>query len=343
MVDADLLPMLRMVARIAIDATSVSADGKGLSRVQRETVRALAALERHEVVAYVAEDVELEVTAVRATRRPALLWEQVGLRRAARDADVALTWTERLPVGADGRFVVWLFELPKRRIALNRAQRAGVYQLASDLVTELLWRPSLRRAARVLAASETTAAELRAALPELGEIIVVHPGVDPRFSPGRGRDGHYVFHLSSDDPRDNSATVAQAVRLANERLREPVRLIVAGGSGGRVSDEELVALYRGAAAYLDASLFEGFGYQPLEAMACDAPVVASTAAREVVGEAGLLCHPNDAQAQADALVRLLEEPGLAADLRRRGLERAADFSWDRTAAQLADVLDEVAS
>jgi Glycosyl transferases group 1 len=321
------------MTRIAIDATSISADGKGLSRVQLGTVQQLAALGRHELLAYVSEDVELEVPTVRVRRRPALWWEQVGLRGAARDADVVLTWTDRLPLGGGGRFVIWLFELPTHRIALNRERGAGVYQRGSDLVTQLLLGPSLRRAARVLAGSEATAAEL-------GEATVLHPGIDARFTPGAGRDGRYVFHLSSTDPRDNTATIVEAVGVANERLKEPVELVV---PRARVSDEELLALYRGAAAYLDASLFEGFGYQPLEAMACGTPVVASTASRGVVGEAGLLCNPADAHAQADALVRLLEEPGLAEELRRRGLERARGFTWERTAAQLADVLEEVTS
>jgi hypothetical protein len=321
------------MTRIAIDATSISAGGKGLSRVQLGTVQALAALGRQELLAYVSEDVELEVPTVPVRRRPALWWEQVGLRSAARDADAVLTWTDRLPLGGGGRFVIWLFELPTHRIALNRERRAGVYQQGSDLVTQLLWGPSLRRAARVLAGSEATAAEL-------GGATVLHPGIDGRFTPGAGRDGRYVFHLSSADPRDNTATIVEAVRIANERLREPIELVV---PAGRVSDDELLALYRGAAAYLDASLFEGFGYQPLEAMACGTPVVASAASRGVVGEAGLLCDPADAQAQANALVRLLDEPGLAEELRRRGLERAREFTWERTAGQLADVLDEVAS
>ena len=271
---------------IAVDATSISILGKGISRVQRETVRALAALGRHELVAYVSEDVELEVPMVQVRRRPALWWEQVGLRRAAQDADAVLTWTDRLPLVGGGRFVVWLFELPTHRIALNRERGAGAYQRASDLVTQLLWRPSLRRATRILAGSESTAAELDGA-------TVLHPGIDGRFTPGSGRDGRYVFHLSSTDPRDNTETIVEAVRIANERLREPVELVI---PPHRVSDDELLGLYRGAAAYLDASLFEGFGYQPLEAMACGTPVVASTAGRDVVGEAGLLCDPRDAHA-----------------------------------------------
>ena len=111
---------------------------------------------------------------------------------------------------------------------------------------------------------------------------------------------------------------------------------------GRVTDAELVTLYRGASAYLDPTLFEGFGYQVLEAMACGAPVVASgtTSIPEIVGDAGLLCDPADPGAFADALVRVLEEPGLAGELRRRGLERAAGFTWERAARQIAGALEE---
>ena len=319
--------------RIAVDATSISSSGKGISRVQLGTVRALAALGRHELVAYVAEEVDLGVPTVRVRRRPALWWEQAGLRRAARDADAVLTWTDRLPLGARGRFVVWLFEVPTHRIALNRERGAGMYQRGSDLLTQLLWTASLRRAARVLAGSEATARQL-------GGTTVLHPGIDERFTPGPGRAGRYVFHLSSADPRDNTAAAVEAVRIANERLREPVELLV---PTGRVSDEELLELYRGAIAYLDTSLFEGFGYQPLEAMACGTPVVASTASRGVLGDAALMCDPGDVHAQADALVRLLEEPGLAEEQRRRGLDRARELTWERTAEQLADVLDEVIS
>src|SRR5207244_817753 len=79
---------------------------------------------------------------------------------------------------------------------------------------------------------------------------------------------------------------------------------------GRVSDDELVQLYRGAAAYVDTSRYEGFGYQVLEAMACGAPVIATggTSIPEIVGDAGIVCAPDELAAQ---LARVLSDPNLA--------------------------------
>ena len=329
---------------IALDATAVSPDGKGISRVMRGAAEALAR-RGEDVVALVRPGIQVDapVEAVRA--RPALLWEQVGLPRAARRFECVLTPTERLPL-AGGRFVVWLYETPSRRIAHG----SGVYQRGSDLVTRVLWRPSLRRAAAVVAGSHATARELEQELPGL-RVRVIYPGLDPKFSVGPGPGGEsYVFHLGSADPRDNTETVLRAVALARKRM--PIRLVVGGAAPrmggdaeytGRISDDELITLYRGAAAYVDASLFEGFGYQVLEAMACGAPVVGSntTSIPEVVGDAGLLADPRDAAALASALVRVLAEPGLAEELRRRGLRQAREFTWERTADAFAELFDEV--
>jgi glycosyltransferase involved in cell wall biosynthesis len=339
--------------RLGLDATAVSPAGKGISRVQRSLAETLARRGVLGVVALVRPGIELAAPTEVVRERPAVVWEQVGLARAARRFDAVLTPTERLPLAGRGRFVVWLFETPERRMAQSR----GAYARGSDLVTRALWRRSLRRAAAVAAGSEATARELEAAVPELaGRVRTIYPGIDARFGPGSGAEGPpYVFHLGSDDPRDNTETVVRAVALARARLREPVRLVVGGSLGerrfeeveltGRVSDDELVRLYRGATAYVDASLFEGFGYQALEAMACGAPFVGSnaTSVPEVVGDAGLLRDPRDAAALADALVRVLEEPGLAEELRRRGLARAADFTWDRTAEAFEHLLARLAT
>jgi glycosyltransferase involved in cell wall biosynthesis len=331
------------VIRLGIDATSVAPDGKGIARVQRGTVRALAQLDRFELVVYARHPEELpDVRAKRVTSRPTLAWEQVGLARAAREVDVLLTWTERLPLVGAGRFVVWMFEPPTHRIEQNRRVGARAWQRGSDAVTSLLWRRSLGRAAVVLTGSQATADAVRG----VAAARPLYPGLDERFSPGSQRDGS-VLHIGSNDPRDDTPTALAAARAAGERL-----VVVGGYAGpadgaelfGRVTDDELVERYRRADAFVDSSLYEGFGFQVLEAMACGTPVVASntTSIPELVGDAALLCPPGDVGSFAAALRRLRNEEGLADDLRRRGLARAAEFTWERTAQQLSDAVEEAA-
>ncbi len=332
--------------RLGIDATSVAPDAKGISRVQRGTVRALAELGRHELVVFARHPGELAPdAAIGVWARPAILWEQVGLALAFRKhrLDALLTWTERLPIAGGGRCLVWLFEPPGHRIEQNRRTGAGPWQRGSDRLTLALWRRSLARASVVLTGSEATASAVRDVAPAARPL---YPGLDAAFTPGEAsRDGEpYVLHLGSSDPRDDTPTAIEAARRAG------VRLVVAGSYGGpagaaelvgRVPDAELIDLYRGASAFLDTSLYEGFGYQVLEAMACGAPVVASntTSIPEVVGDAGLLCPPGDVDAFAAALRRVQDEAALAPELRKRGLARAAEFTWARTAARLADAIE----
>jgi glycosyltransferase involved in cell wall biosynthesis len=111
-------------------------------------------------------------------------------------------------------------------------------------------------------------------------------------------------------------------------LSEQVKLI------GRVSDDDLPTWYSACAVMAYPSLYEGFGLPPLEAMACGAPVVTSnvTSLPEVVGDAGILVEPTDAPAIAEALRRVLCDAGLRNEMRHKSLQRAAQFTWRRTAA-----------
>lgn len=112
---------------------------------------------------------------------------------------------------------------------------------------------------------------------------------------------------------------------------------------GYVPDDDLVHLYQAATCLVLPSHDEGFGLPVVEAMACGTPVMASSAGAlpELVGDAGLLAAPDQTEAFVVALRRLVSDPTLQADLRERGLQRAAQFTWERAAACLLAVFDEL--
>src|SRR5207302_9814057 len=108
---------------------------------------------------------------------------------------------------------------------------------------------------------------------------------------------------------------------------------------GWVDENDLAVLYSHAGVLVLPSLYEGFGLTVLEAMACGAPVVCSDAGPlpEVAGDAALLLKPDNPTAWADAIARVLTNPQGAADLRRRGFRRAAEFTWQRAAEATREV------
>jgi glycosyltransferase involved in cell wall biosynthesis len=113
---------------------------------------------------------------------------------------------------------------------------------------------------------------------------------------------------------------------------------------GFVPEETLAALYRLASVFVFPSLYEGFGFPPLEAMASGTPVITSNVSSlpEVVGDAAVLIDPMDAGAIADAMADVLGDASLRADLVRRGHERVRMFSWERSVARVREVYVELA-
>jgi glycosyltransferase involved in cell wall biosynthesis len=112
---------------------------------------------------------------------------------------------------------------------------------------------------------------------------------------------------------------------------------------GYVSDAELEWLYRNCFAFLYPSLFEGFGMPPLEALTLGAPVISSDTSSlpEVVGDAGLLVDPRDAQSIAAAMARLSSGEVSRERLRAAGKEQARRFSWESSARKLLDLYDSL--
>jgi glycosyltransferase involved in cell wall biosynthesis len=221
-------------------------------------------------------------------------------------------------------------------------------------------RSGIARAARVIAISEYTrrgAVELAGADPD--RVDVVLHGVDTeRYSPAEQQRDHdpYVLFVGTLEPRKDVPSLIAAW----DALDVPHELVLAGQRGwgtdaidraiagarkknlrvtGYVSEDEKVALYRGADAFVYPSIAEGFGLPVLEAMACGTPVVTTmgSAPEEVASGSALLVPPQDVTALRDALQRVLSDATLAADLRRRGVERAQGHTWTDTARKTVDV------
>jgi glycosyltransferase involved in cell wall biosynthesis len=217
---------------------------------------------------------------------------------------------------------------------------------------------AVREADAVLTPSRDTAAAVAAHGVERVRIHVTPlaadapPGVASASPPPY--DGPYVLFVGTLEPRKNLPRLVRAFLAAVRDASLPHRLVLAGPAGwqqdalanelaadgggrvhvpGRVAAHELDALYRGADAVAYPSVYEGFGLPVLEALAYGKPTLSSatSAMPEVAGDAALLVDPEDEDAMAAGLVRILTDEPLRAELMTKGPARAASFSWAATA------------
>jgi glycosyltransferase involved in cell wall biosynthesis len=261
-----------------------------------------------------------------------------------------------LPLISNIPSVLMLHDLAFHRFPemFTRKQR-GYYQL--------FLRPSLRRARRVITPSRGAASDVRALLrvPDK-KLDVVYNAVDPRFGViddalalSRVRDKYglpqrFILFVGTLEPRKNLQRLVEAYAYARRKLGVEVPLILCGAPGwsyaeileaprrfgvaphvkrlGFVDDRDLPALYSAATLFVYPSLYEGFGYPILEAMACRTPVVTSTspALPEIGGDASIMVDPFDIEGLGRAIRDGLSNDCLRERLMCAGLERVKVFS-----------------
>jgi alpha-1,3-rhamnosyl/mannosyltransferase len=355
---------------IGIDARAAAEEPAGRGRVVRELLRALARRDDPHTYVCLARERWTEPLGKRfrweliRARDP--LWHLRAARAANRTCDVLLS--------SNSYLTVWFARVPAvpivyDMVAFEREMRPN---RRSALIERLTLGPALRRAAGVLAISQATADALVARFERArGQVTVAPLGVSPALAASEGAapagelpPPGFVLAVGTLEPRKNLPRLVAAYASLPVELQAQHPLVVVGELGwdtgdtvaalrslgdrcrtlGHVPDEALAQLYRHCAVFCYPSLGEGFGLPVLEAMAAGAPVVTSSVSSlpEVGGDAVQYADPGDVASIADALLQVLRSPRHRARLSARGRARAAQFSWERTAALTLAALEKAA-
>lgn len=301
-----------------------------------------------------------------------LMWEQTVLPRLTRQAKIdvlhSLHYTKPLWPGCASVVTfhdMTFFLYPH----LHTRSKRIFFPIAT--------RMSARQAKAIIADSESTRQDIIRLLRVSEEkVFTVLLGVDPSFRPIKDSalkkriEEHYhlpdkfILYLGMVEPRKNLPMLIRAYNELVERGAEE-HLVVAGRFGwmyedifrlvelfglkdrvhftGYVSQNDLPVVYNLARVFVYPTLYEGFGLPPLEAMACGVPVITTNVSSlpEIVGDAGILIPANDRVALVNALENVLNNREISAELAAKGPQRAAQFTWERTARQTLKVYQHV--
>ena len=352
---------MNRLLRVGFDMSPSDASSAGISRYTKDLSAALGRTPGVHIERLIDQETPGRSHAprmlLRAGRRLAYYPAVLDRTAAHRDVDVLHCPSPMVPLHTTRPLVVTVHDVLAWR-SPELFSRAGAAQ------QRLLVARAAKVAQRIVVASEYTRNELVGLVGISPDRVTAVPlGVDRRFQPIQPAPmqlahrfgippAPFVLWVGTPEPRKNLATLLRAFGLVRRRAPECVLVVVGmdrvtdrelerelehlGASvirPGFVTDDDLVALYSATACLVFPSLNEGFGLPPLEAMACGAPVVASNRSSipEVVGDAGILVDATDPDDIADGIERVVLSDDVAADLRKRGLERARQFTWDRCA------------
>lgn len=299
-----------------------------------------------------------------------LVWEQVGLPALVRRhrLDVLHSPHYTMPLRHSARSVVTFHDL-------TFLLYPELHQLAKRIFFPAMMRWSARHAKQIIAVSESTRRDLVRMLGvSLHRVTTVLSAADTYYRPAPAvevakvcaryglKPGEYLLYVGVLEPRKCIDRLVEAFGRITPTAGG-LTLVIAGKRGwmydrifaqvtalglqdrvrfpGYVPRADLPALYSGARAFVYPSRYEGFGLPVLEAMSCGTPVVTTNVSSmpEVAGDGALLVDPDDVPSLAAALARVIHDARLREELSRRGLARAAGFSWERCARETLRVYE----
>ncbi|SAL09422.1 glycosyl transferase, group 1 [Caballeronia arvi] len=286
-------------------------------------------------------------------------WLYLSVKLASRRSDVFFSPGYNYPLFYRGKGLLVVHDL-------IHVDVPSTYRTLKRIYCKTILASACRRASAVLTVSEFTkerVAEFTGICPQ--KIVVVGNGVSdafshagPRFQLGNGTS--YLLGISNGKIHKNNRNVIAGFMKAN--LGSKVKLLFVGSPSkevssytaslgiedrvrfmGRVSEDELASLYRGALALVFPSLYEGFGLPIVESMACGTPVITSncTAMPEVAGEAAILVDPRSEDEIGMAIGRVSRDSELRRSMSDTGIERARIFKWGDVTKKVEAALMEL--
>ncbi|WP_180954438.1 glycosyltransferase family 1 protein [Bacillus sp. V5-8f] len=209
---------------------------------------------------------------------------------------------------------------------------------------------------------------------ESTKISVIYQGINPMFKripeetakllmkANYGIDQPYIFTMGRNQQYKNVETLIKAYGLLPEGLKERLNLVITGNRAeeyqsiinqlslqefvkplGYIAEELLPALYSGSELFVFPSLYEGFGFPPLEAMSYGVPVISSDmdTMKEVLGNSAIYFNPCDPCDIADKIQLMMNNPSLCMEMSEKGIEHVKKYSWEETARQTLQVYHSI--
>ena len=354
--------------KIGIDVQTTLGQKSGFGFFVKNLVKNLEIVDRENEYVEIAPQTETDFTTPQR-----FIWDQFSFPGKAIKAKVDILHQPcfSAPIFYKGKVILTIHDLVSHYFPQNMPTGSRLYFSK--------WMPlTYGKASKIIAISENTKKDIVSLLriPE-DKIVVIHSAVGEEFKPIKDQDTinvvkakyktgeKFILDVGTLEPRKNLPFLVKAYHEALKSGKINHNLVLTGKKGwyyeslfdlikelkledkvilpGYVSDEDLPVLYNAADLFCFPSLYEGFGFPPLEALSCGTPVIAAdnSSIPEVVGTAGILLPILDEKVWAENITKVLTDKELHRKLSESGLEQAKKFSWAKTARETAKVYQEV--